>query len=184
MCVAKYKCYTCSFGCFRFHAGLFARILFRKQTNIVARYNSPLSFHFYSLAFPLFIARYSILYTYNIYTIYIYIYIFDSLAFSLSSSLIYTHTGARARARARPRLFIRLQFSSTHFILWHKTRNGRAWKYLYILSDTNNYFRFPFLSLPDPHSLSLSLSLSRTHAQSPIFPCTRRRSCALMNYYL
>ena len=161
-----------------FHAGLFARILFWKQTNIVARYNSPLSFLFYSLAFPLFIARYSIFCIHIIYILYKYSILSHSL------SLFFAHLHTQPHARAHVYSFV---YNFHRRTSYYGTKRGMGvhgntciFYRIQTTTSASPFFRYLILTL----SLSLSYSLSRTHAQSPIFPCTRRRSCALMNYYL
>ena len=159
-----------------FHAGLFARILFWKQTNIVARYNSPLSFLFYSLAFPLFIARYSIFCIHIIYILYIYSILSHSLSLSLLRS--FTHTDTRARAHVYSSVYNFHRRTSYYGTKRGMGVHGNTCIFYRIQTTTSAFPFFRYLIL------TLSPSLSRTHAQSPIFPCTRRRSHALMNYYL
>ena len=133
-----------------FHAGLFARILFWKQTNIVARYNSPLSFLFYSLAFPLFIARYSIFCIHIIYILYIY----SILSHSLSLSLLRSFTHTRARTFIHP---------FTIFIdALHIMAQNEEWACMEILVYFIGYKQLLPLSLSFATWSSLSLSLAYT----------------------
>ena len=182
MCAAKYKCYKCSFGCFRSFTPDFSRA-FSFGNRQTSSHDITLHSHFFFILSPFrslsHVTLLYILYTYNIYTI----YIFDSLAFSLSLFFAHLHTQTHARART-------LIHPITIFIdALHIMAQNEEWACMEILVYFIGYkqllplylfFRYLILTL----SLSLSLSVSRTHAQSPIFPCTRRRSCALMNYYL
>lgn len=180
MCAAKYKCYKCSFGCFRSFTPDFSRA-FSFGNRQTSSHDITLHSHFFFILSPFrslsHVTLLYILYTYNIYTIYIYSILSHSL--SLSSSLIYTHRLTRERARTLIHPF-------TIFIdALHIMAQNEEWACMEILVYFIGYKQLLPLYLFFRYLiLTLSLSVSRTHAQSSIFPCTRRRSCALMNYYL
>lgn len=162
------------FGYFRFHAGLFARILFRTHKHRRTINSILIS----SRLLALFVARYTIyLYTYNIYTIYICIYsiISHTLAririlslFARARSLILTLSLSLSLARSLSHVQSLTNFHR-RTLLWHKTRNGRARKYL-LLPDKNS-IDFPFLSLPvlfSPLSYSRAYACARARAHSDL----------------